>query len=202
LLRTRSLKADSHPLSLGAAFAAEAICSCIKAGFTAAITKGLRAGKESFEDTDNLKAVARSAYRIFRVSDRRRAQAPAVAFSVNVPAGALPHGIRDAHLCQGGVREGVLFQEFPPSTRQGIRLKWQLLCTRNPLLGLMGGLLLASIPPASEDKARSFPPSISRHVINSLANVLFVHPDMTKGSASATALYSTSTGILARRLSH
>lgn len=161
------------------------------------IINGLRAGKESFEDTDNLKEVARSANRIFRVSDRRRAQAPAVAFLVNVLTEALPHGIKDAHFCQGGIREGVLFQELPPSIRREDPLEVATSLYARPSAWLMAELLLASIPPTSEDEARSFPPSISRHVINSLANVLFVHSDMTKESASAAALYSTSTGILA-----
>jgi retrograde regulation protein 2 len=161
------------------------------------IINGLRVGKESFEDTETLKEVARSANRIFRVSDRRRAQAPAVAFLVNVLTEALPHGIRDVRFCQGGVREGVLFQELPPSIRREDPLEVATSLYARPSAWLIGELLTASIPPTSEDEARSFPPSISRHVINSLANVLFVHSDMAKESASATALYSTSTGILA-----
>ena len=59
-----------------------------------------------------LKQVAKTAHKIFRVSDRRRAQVPAVAFLVSVIADSITDGIREAHFCQGGVREGVLFQEL------------------------------------------------------------------------------------------
>ncbi|KAF2280033.1 transcription regulator [Westerdykella ornata] len=55
-----------------------------------------------FSDTEKLEQVAHTAQKIFRVSDRRRKQVPAVAFLVNVLANALPHGIREAHFCQGG----------------------------------------------------------------------------------------------------
>jgi len=51
-------------------------------------------GKEHFEDTEGLKKIAKDAHKIFRVSDRRRSQVPAVAFLVNVLAEALPHGIK------------------------------------------------------------------------------------------------------------
>ena len=121
--------------------------------YSISIINGLRADKESFVDTDNLKEVARSTNRIFRISDRRRAQAPAVAFLVNVLVEALPHGIRDAHFCQGGVREGVLFQELPPSIRRKDPLEVATSLVARPSAWLMGELL-ASITPTSGDEAR------------------------------------------------
>lgn len=82
------------------------------------LINGFTAQKAQFENTESLKDVAKTARQIFRVSDRRRAQVPAVAFLVNVLANALPNGIKEAHFCQGGVREGILFQELPQSIRQ------------------------------------------------------------------------------------
>lgn len=78
---------------------------------------GFTASKAKLEDVEALKKVAKEADKIFRVSDRRRQQVPAVAFLINVLAEALPHGIQQAHFCQGGVREGVLFEELAPEVR-------------------------------------------------------------------------------------
>jgi retrograde regulation protein 2 len=82
------------------------------------IINGYSAPKKDFEDTEALKEVARTAHDIFRVSDRRRQQVPSVAFLVKTLADSLPHGIKEAHFCQGGVREGVLFREMLPVVRQ------------------------------------------------------------------------------------
>jgi hypothetical protein len=66
-----------------------------------------------------MKEIARTARKIFHVSDRRRSQVPAVAFLVNVLAESLRDvgGIKEARFCQGDVREGVLFQELPDRIR-------------------------------------------------------------------------------------
>jgi retrograde regulation protein 2 len=165
--------------------------------YPVSIINGFWAGKENFEDTEKLKEVARTSQQIFRFSDRRRSQVPAVAFLVNALAESLPYGIKDARFCQGGVREGILFQELPPSTRREDPLEVATSRHARPSAEDMGTLLIAAIPPTSTDEARSFPRSISTHVIHALANVLFVHSDLAKESASAAALYSTSTGILA-----
>jgi retrograde regulation protein 2 len=79
------------------------------------IINGFSAPKSHFEDTDMMEKVARTANRVFRVSDRRRSQVPAVAFLINILAKAIPHGIKEVHFCQGGVREGILFHELIPS---------------------------------------------------------------------------------------
>lgn len=160
------------------------------------LINGFSAQKSHFENTEDLKEVARTAHRIFRVSDRRRAQVPAVAFLVNVLARALPHGIKEAHFCQGGVREGVLFQELTPN----IRLQNPLEVATAPYARLsaaaISDLLLCAIPEPSTTDAKMFPESIGFHVIRALANVLYVHSVMSKETASTAALYSTSTGLL------
>lgn len=161
------------------------------------IINGFWAGKENFENTDRLKEIARTAHKIFRVSDRRRAQVPAVAFLVNVLTEALPYGIKEARFCQGGVREGVLFQELPHSIRKQDPLEIATGPFAKPSARAMGDLFLASIPPTLEGEARSFPKSISVSVVRSLANVFFEHSDLIKESSSGAALYSTTTGILA-----
>ncbi|KAL4813817.1 Ppx/GppA phosphatase family-domain-containing protein [Aspergillus spinulosporus] len=81
---------------------------------------GYAVSKERFASTEALEEVARKALSIFRVSDRRREQVPAVAFLVKALTEAIPYGIRGACFCQGGVREGVLFRELLPRVRPKI----------------------------------------------------------------------------------
>lgn len=160
------------------------------------IINGFSAKKAEFEDVERLKKVARQADKIFRVSDRRRAQVPAVAFLVNVLAEALPHGIQIAHFAQGGVREGILFRELTEDVRERDPLEVATESYAHPSADVMSDLMLQAIPKASETGGRSFPESISKHVIHACSNVLYVHSPMSKESASTAALYSTSTGIM------
>jgi retrograde regulation protein 2 len=161
------------------------------------LINGFMAHKEDFEDTEALKKVAKRARRIFRVSDRRRTQVPAVAFLVNVLAESLPYGIKEARFCQGGVREGVLFQELTPFVRAQDPLEVATAPFAPYSVSEIADHLLRSIPPDITTDPRRFPRSITLHVIRAFANVMYVHSDMPKESSSAAALYSTSTGILA-----
>ena len=160
------------------------------------LINGFSAQREHFENTETLKEVARTAHRIFRVSDRRRKQVPAVAFLVNVLAGALPHGIKEAHFCQGGVREGVLFQELRPSIRRESPLEVATAPYARSSATAISDLLLCAIPEPSKTDSKRFPESIGAYVIRALANVLYVHSVMSKETSSTAALYSTSTGLL------
>ncbi|KAL2070700.1 hypothetical protein VTL71DRAFT_13726 [Oculimacula yallundae] len=162
------------------------------------IINGYRASKEKFQDVETLKKVAREAEKIFRVSDRRRAQVPAVAFLVNVLTEALPHGIKEANFCQGGVREGVLFRELPQSIRDDDPLEVATENFGRKSADALSDLIMNSIPKASEEEGgRSFPESISKHVMHAFANVLYVHAPMSKEIASTAALYCTSAGFMA-----
>lgn len=159
------------------------------------IINGYSAPKKDFEDTETLKEVARTANEIFRVSDRRRRQVPSVAFLVNTLAESLPHGIKEAHFCQGGVREGVLFREMLPVVRQQDPLEVATARYAPPSAQALAALLLSALPRPSA--SRSFPSSISLHLIQAFANALYYHATMSKELSSSAALYSTSTGILA-----
>ncbi|KAF1951782.1 Ppx-GppA-domain-containing protein [Byssothecium circinans] len=160
------------------------------------IINGFTAPSLEFTDTEKLKEVARTAHKIFRVSDRRRKQVPAVAFVVNVLANALPHGIKEAHFCQGGVREGVLFQALPPT----IRMQHPLTVATTPYAkdsaAATAKLLLDAIPAYDAEYSSQFPNSIGVDIVEALANILYVHSVMSKESASSSSLYSTSTGLL------
>jgi retrograde regulation protein 2 len=160
------------------------------------LINGFTASKAQFEDVEILKKIAKTAHEIFRVSDRRRAQVPAVAFLVNNLAQALPHGIKEAHFCQGGVREGVLFRSLTPEVRSQDPLEVATEKYAQKSANIIDKLFASSIPPPSTGGGRSFPESISKHVVHALANVLYVHRPMSKETASTAAMYSTSTGIM------
>ncbi|KFY28122.1 hypothetical protein V491_00627 [Pseudogymnoascus sp. VKM F-3775] len=157
------------------------------------LINGFSAPKSDFEDVERLKKVARQADKIFRVSDRRRAQVPAVAFLVNVLAEALPHGIQVAHFCQGGVREGILFEELSTEVREDNPLEVATKVYAHKSANSLSDLIMASIPRAGK---RSFPNSIRKHVIHAFANTLFVHSSMSKETASTAAMYASSIGLL------
>ncbi|KAF7548053.1 hypothetical protein G7Z17_g7309 [Cylindrodendrum hubeiense] len=160
------------------------------------VINGYTAGREQFQDTEALKAVARAAKNVFRVSDRRRSQVPAVAFLVNVLAEAIPHGIKEAHFCQGGVREGFLFKQLSPAVRMQAPLEVATSYFAPGSRHAIQTLLKNAIPKPSRNETKKFPESFGEHVIDSFSNSMYAHMFMSKETASATALYSTSVGIL------
>jgi retrograde regulation protein 2 len=168
------------------------------------IINGFTVDRKRFEDVKAMEEVARTAHSVFRVSDRRRKQVPAVAFLINVLSHAIPHGIRVAHFCQGGVREGLLYKELAPS----IRAQDPLEVTTNRFapesVQAIFNLLMFSFPEPSKGGTRRFPETINTHVIRAFANLLYVHGIMDKELASTAAMYSTSAGLLAstRGVSH
>jgi len=182
------------------------------------IINGFVARKKDFTDTQELKKVARRAKRIFRVSDRRREQVPAVAFLVSVLAEIIPYGIKEAHFCQGGVREGVLFSTLPPEIRMRSPIKTATEPFARPLAPKLAKLLRDALPRKerprltgidandtdegwnevpSQELMRKIPTSLTKHILQAMANMLYVHSDMSKELSSAAALYTTSTGYLA-----
>ncbi|KAI9929873.1 hypothetical protein ASPWEDRAFT_35090 [Aspergillus wentii DTO 134E9] len=158
------------------------------------IINGYTARKEDFENTEALKREAKTAHKIFRISDRRRKQVPSVAFLVNALAEAVPYGVKAAHFCQGGVREGLLFQQLVPVVRQQNPIEVATVRFARPSAQTIAYLILGAIP--RPDKEKRFPSSISSHVIQAFANALYIHAAMSKELSSTAALYSTSAGVL------
>lgn len=132
---------------------------------------------------------------IFRVSERRATQVPAVALLISALEGALPP-IRDIRFCQGGVREGFLYRTLSADVR-----------AQSPLL-------VATSPYGSADSAkqivrllRTSLPDLSQHknvtqvfdnaMLESFANLMYYHSSHSKDIQAASALRSTTTGILA-----
>ncbi|RAH49020.1 putative MFS transporter [Aspergillus brunneoviolaceus CBS 621.78] len=174
------------------------------------IINGFRVPRAEFHDTaavlqevaDTNTTATTTTTKIYGVSRRRAAQIPAVAFLVNVIMDALPaEAITHIQFCQGGVREGFLYDRLPPAVRAQDPL---LAATRPyapPSADVLRDLLRAALPdtPSPRD-ADSFhlPQSFwATNLLAALADLLFAHAKVPRESRAAAALHSTATGILA-----
>ncbi|KAE8403011.1 major facilitator superfamily domain-containing protein [Aspergillus pseudonomiae] len=169
------------------------------------IINGFRVRRGDFHDTVSvLDSVSDSDEKIFGVSKRRASQIPAVAVLVNVIMDALPD-ITHIQFCQGGVREGFLFDQMPQEVRAQDPLLAASLPYASPSNAAIRGLLAAALPSTSSPtESRHAPVSFSPQLLGALANLLFAHSRVPRESRSAVALHSTTTGILAsvNTLSH
>lgn len=162
------------------------------------IINGYRARREDFHDTASvLETVSDSDVLVFGVGKRRASQIPAVAVLVNVIMDALP-AITHIQFCQGGVREGFLFDRLP----QEIRAEHPLLAATSPYAPpsakAIRDLLLQALPSSRSPKeSLEAPESFNISLITALANMLYAHSQVHRASQSAAAVHSTTTGILA-----
>lgn len=159
------------------------------------IINGFQVSKADFQNIVQIEAVA-AEQEIFRVSKRRAAQVPAVAFLINVLVEALPD-IKEIRFCQGGVREGFLFDTLDEATRAMDPLPAASAHYGSPSSSQLVELLMSAIPPDDEHLDRSVSPSFNAPVVRALADLLFVHSSLPKESTSVAALYTPITGLLA-----
>ncbi|KAN0068237.1 Ppx/GppA phosphatase family domain containing protein [Elaphomyces granulatus] len=169
------------------------------------IINGFRASAMDFHDTDavlNITSTADS--KIFRVSKRRASQVPAVAFLITVLAEALP-SIHNIQFCQGGVREGFLYDSLEKDIRKQDPLIVATASYAPPSAGALYDILISVLPSTSSPiLSRQAPPSFTHSFLLALTHILFAHSCVTRESKPAAALYCTTTGILAsaNSLSH
>lgn len=132
---------------------------------------------------------------VFRVSKRRAAQVPAVAFLVNCLVEALPF-VREVRFCQGGVREGWLYDSLPAEIRS-----LDPLCAATGPLGSAGaariGELLWACLPGENELDRSVPGVFTREVCRAVADCMYLGSSHTKETRSLNALMLPITGLLA-----
>jgi retrograde regulation protein 2 len=159
------------------------------------IINGFHVSKNDFRNIAQIEAVA-AEQEIFRVSKRRAAQVPAVAFLVNVLVDAIPN-IKEIRFCQGGVREGFLFDTLDEATRSMDPLLAASAHYGSPSSPRIAELLMSAIPADDKELDRSVSASFTAPLIKSLANLLFVHSSLPKESSSLAALYTPITGLLA-----
>ena len=171
------------------------------------IINGFTVGKHQFMQTASLeKLVQESAEHaeqqtgkgsgIFRISKRRAAQVPAVAFLVNVLVSAIP-AIRDIRFCQGGVREGFLFGTLP----KDIKAMDPLTCATQQYAtessAQIAELLYAALPGDVPKFDHSYPASLTKSFCRALSDLMYLHRSCPKESRAMAALYGPTTGVLA-----
>ncbi|KAK5168881.1 retrograde regulation protein 2 [Saxophila tyrrhenica] len=166
------------------------------------VINGFKASRSQFLGTDEVKQAAASTLQdddndIFRISDRRASQVPAVAFLINALAEALPE-ISEVRFCQGGVREGYLFRSLP----REIQAEHPLVVATGAYSPAPSGpllqLLQAALPPGTTANAQDDYKSVfTLELLESFANLMYYHSTHSKDLQASAALRSTTSGILA-----
>ncbi|OJD25363.1 hypothetical protein ACJ73_03265 [Blastomyces percursus] len=164
------------------------------------IINGFKVPFPSFKNTEpaEMLAAASEVVEISHVSDRRRAQAPAVAFLIHALSHALPK-IKDVRFCQGGVREGFLFDKLPMEIRLQDPLVTATLPYRKESASDIGELIFRALPQSSTNSTRKEftpPPLFNFDFISAVANIMHTHGSATKETRASAALHSTATGLL------
>ncbi|ETN39541.1 uncharacterized protein HMPREF1541_05767 [Cyphellophora europaea CBS 101466] len=165
------------------------------------IINGFSISKHAWSQTTDIEELAALAVRaeeghgVFRVSKRRAAQVPAVAFLVNCVVEALPF-VRDVRFCQGGVREGFLYDSLPPAVKMQ-----DPLCAATSVLGpedagRIAEVLCASLPGKCY-LDRQVPAVFSMEICRAIADCMYLGSSHTKETRSLNALMMPLTGALA-----
>lgn len=127
---------------------------------------------------------------IFRLSERRKKQLPAIGLLLSAAFEALPK-IRSLNFSQGGVREGILFDTLPIS----IRTQDPLIVATQPYAPFLQDkylqILLSSIP------IDYIPLVVPSRIAPALCNLAFVHSMYQKELQPTAALQVATTGIIA-----
>ena len=110
--------------------------------------------------------------KIFKVSEKRSKQLPALGLLMSATVEALPP-LKSMHFCDGGVREGLLYSSIPHSIR-----------SQDPIL-------LTSLPDTG------IPKLIVDRVAPAVCNLAFVHAGYPKELQPTAALHVADTGIIA-----
>ncbi|KAK6429517.1 retrograde regulation protein 2 [Oleoguttula sp. CCFEE 5521] len=168
------------------------------------VINGFRASREQFLDTEDVQAAAAAALEnesegIFRVSDRRAGQVPAVAFLVKTLAECLP-AVKEVRFCQGGVREGYLSGLLSAE----VRALSPLVVATTPFVWGDGtehlaDLLGSALPPASANGGHASigMAFVDKNLITAFANMMYTHSSHSKDLQASAALRSTTSGVLA-----
>ncbi|KAF2402139.1 retrograde regulation protein 2 [Trichodelitschia bisporula] len=151
------------------------------------IINGFRAPVADFHSTDVVSSIAATDDKLFRVSERRAGQVPAVALLVECLEKALP-AIKTVAFAQGGVREGVLFRGLSTATRATHPLVTVTRAHAPPSVDVLAKLLRAAAPPGE---------SMSEYALTALANAMYIYGSLNKDVQAAACLRSTTTGLLA-----
>ncbi|RMZ12625.1 hypothetical protein D0860_02880 [Hortaea werneckii] len=167
------------------------------------VINGFKASRKEFLGTDHVRQAAAIALKededdVFRISERRAGQVPAVAFLVDALAEALPQ-IKEVRFCQGGVREGHLFSLMP----REIALQHPLVVATEQFDSTKSSpavtdLLTAAFPPGSTSGVIDDYKSVFHtEMLRAFANLIYYFSSHPKDLQAASALRSTTSGVLA-----
>lgn len=162
---------------------------------------GFKTDKRDFQDTASVAGIlsaTSSESNVFRISQRRASQVPAIAFLVNVVTPTLP-SIKDIYFCQGGVREGYLFKSLPSEIRSQDPLLAATTPYRTSSSATLSSILQSAFPVTQEvEPGKSLtPPSFNSNFITAFSNIMHTHSGVPKDIRPAAALRCTTTGLLA-----
>ncbi|KAJ9648701.1 retrograde regulation protein 2 [Coniosporium tulheliwenetii] len=160
------------------------------------LINGFHVNTQTFQSSASIQSnleKATSDARVFRVSKRRAAQVPAVAFLISCFAETFP-SISSVYFSQGGVREGWLFDKLSPEARGQHPLVAAATAHAPQHHDALFDLLLASLPSGPWRRDRSVP---GKPILQSFIQMLNVFSALPKDLRAASALHSTISGVLA-----
>lgn len=167
------------------------------------IVNGFCASVKEFKNTSLITSLASAGLEdndnVFRISNRRAAQVPAVSFLIDCLIQAIPT-ISNVRICQGGVREGALFQMLPKQIRAQDPLEAgsAVFAVEEQSALAFATLLHSALPPDCEKYDRSIPGIFKQYsLLKTFANLLWLQQGQNKESAAVNALQTTITGELA-----
>lgn len=166
------------------------------------IINGFQTTTKSFHNVSNVQLAVQAATSgngesasIFRVSDRRASQVPAVAFLVSCLAEALPT-IHTVHFCQGGVREGAIFSTLSSKVRSQHPLVVASEVGAPRSADTLFGLLYAALPKMQKEPFK-IPAVLTKQLLEVIVNTIDTHVPLSKDIRAASALHCSTTGQLA-----
>lgn len=128
--------------------------------------------------------------KLFRISQRRAHQLPAVLLLVRALLAACPFPLRKLLFSQGGVREGLLFHSLSIPTRAQDPLTVATLPLRSHDAHIYDSLLINALPSHA-------PTPVRTRLLPALANTAFTHSLYPKEIQPAGALLTAVSGVLA-----
>lgn len=128
--------------------------------------------------------------KIFKVSDRRASQLPAVGLLMSAAFDSLPQ-IKTVHFSEGGVREGTLYSILP----REIRAQDPLIIATRPYAPLLTDKYLQLLKTAIPEKL--VPDITYKRIAPALCNLAFVHASYPKELQPTAALHVATSGIIA-----
>ena len=158
------------------------------------IINGFCATKKEFQQTSEMSTLA-AEESVFRISKRRAQQVPAVAFLINVLVEALPM-IQQVRFCQGGVREGFLFDTLDAPTKALDPMEAATAQYGSTSASDIAALLWDGLP-GGNHLDRSLPPTFIPSLVRAVADMMYLHLPVPKETRSLAALHAPITGVLA-----